>query len=43
MDQAAPMGQAAIVKRLFERIEDEAGIGCPACPPADDPPSMGYR
>ena len=41
MDEAAPMGRAAIVKRLFERIQHEAGMGRPAGPPADDPPSIG--
>jgi hypothetical protein len=40
-DQAAPIGRAAIVERLFQGIEDEAGMGDPAGPPAYDPPSTG--
>ena len=34
------MGRPAIVKRLFQRIEDEAGVRRPAGPPADDPPGI---
>lgn len=41
MDEAAPMGRAAIVKRLFQGVEDEAGMGRPASSPADDPPGIG--
>jgi hypothetical protein len=41
MDEAAPMGRPAIVKRLLQGIEDEAGMGRPACSPANDPPSIG--
>lgn len=41
MDEAAPMGRPAIVKRLFQGVEDEACMGRPAGPPADDPPSIG--
>ena len=35
------MSWPAIVQRLFQGIEDEAGVGRPAGPPADDPPSIG--
>ena len=35
------MGRTAIVERLFERIQDEAGVCRPAGPPAYDPPSIG--
>jgi hypothetical protein len=41
MDEVAPMGRPTIVKRLFQGIEDEAGMSRPAGPPADDPPSIG--
>ena len=41
MDEAAPMGWPAIVKRLLQGIEDEAGMSRPAGPPANDPPSIG--
>jgi hypothetical protein len=41
MDEAASMGRPAIMKRLFQSIEDEAGMCRPAGPPADDPPSIG--
>jgi len=41
MVEAAPMGRPAIVKRLFQGIEDEAGMRSPAGPPTDDPPSIG--
>ena len=41
MDEPAPMGRPTIVKRLFQGIEDEAGMSCPAGPPTDDPPGIG--
>lgn len=41
MDEAAPMGRPAIVKRLFQSIENKAGVRRPAGPPAYDPPSIG--
>ena len=34
------MGRRAIVKRLFQSIEDEARMGRPAGPPANDSPSI---
>lgn len=40
MDQAAPMVRTAIVERLFQGIEDEAGMGSPAGPPASGPPTI---
>jgi hypothetical protein len=41
VNEAVPMGRSTIAKRLFQGIEDEAGISRPAGPPADDPPSAG--
>ena len=41
MDETAAMRRPTIVKRLFQCIEDEAGMSRPAGPPADDPPSIG--
>ena len=41
MNQAAAMNRPAIVKRLLERIQDEAGMRRPAGPPTDDPPGIG--
>lgn len=41
MDQATPMGRTAIVERLFERIQDEAGVRRPAGAPAYDPSGVG--
>src|SRR6188768_2142161 len=35
MDEAAAVWPA-FVDRLFQRIQDEAGVGCPADPPAHD-------
>jgi hypothetical protein len=35
------MGRPAIMQRLFQGIEDEAGMRRPAGPPAYDPPSIG--
>lgn len=40
MDEAVPMGRPAIVKRLFQGIEDEAGMRRPAGSPANDPPDV---
>jgi hypothetical protein len=41
MDEAAPMGRPAIVKRLFQGIEHEVGMRRLAGPPAHEPPSIG--
>ena len=35
------MGRPSIVKRLFQGIEDEAGMSRPAGPPTHDPPGVG--
>ena len=35
------MGRPAIVKRLFQCIEDKAGMRGTACSSANDPPSIG--
>jgi len=35
------MGRPAIVKRLFQSIEDEAGMGRSAGPLMDDPQNIG--
>jgi hypothetical protein len=35
------MGRTAIVERLFERIQDEAGVRRPAGAPAYDPSGVG--
>lgn len=43
MDEAAPMDRPAVMKRLLQGIEDEAGMGRLAGPPTDDPPSKRYR
>ena len=41
MDEAALMSRPAVMNGLFEGIEDEAGMGRPADPPADDPAREG--
>jgi hypothetical protein len=41
MDEAAPMGRAAVMKCLFQGVEDEAGMRRPAGSPVDDPPVIG--
>jgi hypothetical protein len=41
VNQAATMNRPAIVQRLLERIQDEAGVRRPAGSPADDPPAAG--
>jgi hypothetical protein len=41
MDQATPMGRTAIMERLFEWIQDEAGMRRPAGAPAYDPSGVG--
>ena len=38
MDEAAATYRASVVKRLFQGIEDEAGMRRAAYPPADDTP-----
>lgn len=40
MDQAAPMSRAAIVKRLLQSVDDDAGRRRPAGLPADDRPNL---
>lgn len=37
MDQAAAMDRPTIVQRLLQRVQDEAGMCCPAGAPANDP------
>lgn len=42
VDETASMGGPAVVmKRLFQSIEDEAGLRRPARSPADDAPGVG--
>ena len=39
VDEASAVQRAALMKRLLERIENKAGVGRAADPPADDPPA----
>src|SRR5690606_3223976 len=41
MDEPATAHRPSFMQRLFERIEDEAGMRRPAHPPADDAPGKG--
>ena len=41
MDEAATMSRPPVMKRLLQRIQDEAGMRRPAGAPADDPPGIG--
>lgn len=41
VDQAAAMDGAPVMERLFQGIENEAGMGGPARPPADDATGIG--
>ncbi len=41
VDETAPMGRSAIMKRLFQGIQDEAGMRGPAGSPADNPSGVG--
>jgi len=41
MDQAATVGRTAIVERLFERIQDGAGVRRPSGAPAYNPSGVG--
>src|SRR3954453_20132264 len=41
MHQAAPREGAPVVERLFQGIQDKAGLGRARHPPADDPPGEG--
>ena len=41
MDEAAPTGGPSVMERLFESVQDEVGVRCPAGSPADDPPGVG--
>ena len=41
MNQAATVDRPAVMKRLLERIQDEAGMCCPAGTPSDDPAGIG--
>ena len=43
MNQPAAMDGPPIMKRLIERIEQEARMGSPACPPTDDAASEGIN
>ena len=36
MDETAAARRPAIVEGLLQRVEDEAGVSSPACPPTDD-------
>src|SRR5690606_5559532 len=40
MNQTATLDGPPIVKRLFKRIQHEAGMRRPAGPPANDPPGI---
>ena len=40
MDEAAPTGGPSVMERLFESVQDEVGVRCPAGSPADDPPGV---
>lgn len=41
VDEPRALGWAAIADSLFEGIENEACVGCLACPPADDLAGIG--
>lgn len=41
MSQAATVDPPALMKRLLERIQDEAGMCCPVGTPSDDPAGIG--
>ena len=41
MNKAAAAGRPSVMKRLFEGVQDEVGVRCPAGSPADDPPGVG--
>ena len=41
MDEAAALDGPAVVERLLQRIEHEAGVGRARHPPADDAPGKG--
>jgi hypothetical protein len=41
MNQATAMNWSAVVERLLERVQDEAGMRRPAGAPADDPAGIG--
>ena len=41
MDEAAAAGRPSVMERLFEGVQDEVGVRCPAGSPADDPPRVG--
>ena len=41
MDEPAALNGSALVQSLFQRVEDKAGMGGPADPPADDPSGEG--
>jgi hypothetical protein len=43
MDEAVAAHRPLCMQRLFERIEDKAGMRCPAHSPADDAPSVGVN
>lgn len=40
-DESTVMNGLATMKRLFQGIKDEAGMGNPDNPPANDPPGKG--
>ena len=41
VDESSPADGAALVQRLLQGIQHEAGLGGPGDPPADDAPSEG--
>ena len=41
VDEPAAAQWSPLMKRLLERFEHEAGMRCPADPPADDPTRKG--
>ena len=41
MHETAAPGGPAVVQRLLQGIEDEAGVGCAGNPPADNAPGKG--
>ena len=41
MDQPTATDGSPRMKRLFQGIENKAGMGCPAHPPADDAAGIG--
>jgi hypothetical protein len=40
MNEAAAAGRPSVMERLFEGVQDEVRMRCPAGSPADDPPRI---